>query len=337
MLQAINELKEHVDEMSANVSKSLVPKKDHKTASKLSSTQFQEFNCGPLRFDIEFYSSGLRDDLFDSIYMLLDQFYNDVQSKLSREEWEEVDNCQPLTDELLKSICPLYFMNDEACCVREFKLRFDNDNFSFSCSGSLDHAIVTGSMNDSENVKFAGHPLVYVESKHLKWDFKQDHIAPKAQAFVYLTALAELISRRSGGQYPPLLYILLHGGEQWLLLCQKCCETPGDLYGKYLYSATNPLKMSDEEDRKKVACWIMLCFRQGKALYEDNFSIEKKFSGLTLLKSSGHDLKRGEGGSNRHGENNGERRNKHKRGKGGGGKKSQGSGGWCAIRQKRRS
>jgi hypothetical protein len=255
-----------ISELSAVFLKS----KDHKEASSLSSCQYREFVSGEFSLPTEMYDDMESEEIeYGSVFDKLNIFYEEIRANYESGNWKEDDFCQPPTDKLLKSICPLFFESNTVSCLRDYYLYLDSADFTFTASGSLDHVVVVG--GDPDNAEVDGLPLVYVESKNLDWTFSGGTTPlwrPKAQALVYLAALSDIVALKLNGVPQNILYILLQNGFQWILL-RRTYISEGPYAGRYVQAATQPVNISDSNGRKVVTCWLMICFRQGMALKAD--------------------------------------------------------------------
>ena len=174
-----------------------------------------------------------------------------------------------------------------------------------------------------QQIKTFGFPLILVESENLKDDNFEYSWKYQGQALVYLSAWADLISAKRNKDTPSVLFILLHQGEQWVLLRRKLCENPGSCYGKYLYTATNSMYLSDDEGRLNIACAILLCFEQGIRLFNDINMLTKNVSAMTLGGVGGH----GGGGNGRVVDSGSNAGGRNGRGRNAGGRGADGRGG----------
>ncbi len=135
--------KENSDKLS-DLSAVILKDKKHKNASSLSSTEYMQFLCGEFSFDSNMYESLALEPQYNAVYQSLSEFYLKICENIGAGCWKEVDNCQLPTDHLLKAICPLFFTDGTVTCLREYALRLDSTDFTFTSDGKLDHVVLAG-------------------------------------------------------------------------------------------------------------------------------------------------------------------------------------------------
>jgi hypothetical protein len=269
--------------------------KNEVQASKLSLTSYKTFGCGPLIIDENVYKEIEVDNpiWFQIISTHLTTFEEKIRRNIREGNVGEALYCQPETDALLQEISPLFFGDHGrlVTCVREYSFDVEFNTFTSSCK--LDHAVMLG---EESTARADGIPMSGIECKNLDWNFESTNLwQPKAQALLYLCGLADNFSLQMQGRSPPLMYLLLQSGCQWLLLRRQLCDTPGPCFGRYLFTSTPPVSLlskdslvTSPEDHRIIVCWLIMCCMQAKVLVDDirgNRQVEllvKSFSGARL-------------------------------------------------------
>jgi hypothetical protein len=245
------------------------------TASRLSKKSYGKFKCGPLTFHEDDYLSIQKDPLFDAVSQRLHIFEDQIRQNINDGKTGEVKYCQPQTDALLRDISPMFFgtHGEYVTCLREYTMDLVFRGLTAEAS-KLDHIMMMG---QEDTAREDGVPLTGVECKNLNWDFRGENLwQPKGQALFYLSGIADAFASRMQGRNPPLMYIMLQSGCQWLLLRRKLCEIQGQFMGQFLFTSTDPVTLLDANTLDTVlpghniiVCWLIICLTQAKTLVDD--------------------------------------------------------------------
>lgn len=172
----IREFEEKINMIFSEV----VKKKDNIRASSLNTTQYQQFYCGHFSLDDDVYEELSTENVYGAVLGILNDFKTTIQTNLSDGNVSEVNFCQAPTETLLNSMSTIFFPDDNVHCLREYGVRLDSDEFTFTSDGKLDHVVAVGRHN--QDVRVEGLPLVFVECKNLDWRFyKKSCGNPKAR------------------------------------------------------------------------------------------------------------------------------------------------------------